>query len=104
MKLESQLHLGYCMGMYASDVGSQLYFESLLFSGLKGFALSFYKSNIFIRRSYSPRYIHLIHYGENHYRQTIEGRILHPLAVLLLYMMRWLNYCYGLKDSDLFSI
>ena len=25
-----------------------------------------------------------MHYGENYYRQTFEGRILHPLEVLLL--------------------
>ena len=33
MTLESQMHLGYCMGIYASDVGSHLYFsQNLLFS------------------------------------------------------------------------
>ena len=38
MKLESQLHLGYCMKIYASDAGSHLYFsQNLLFSGLSGF-------------------------------------------------------------------
>ena len=25
-----------------------------------------------------------MHYGEDHYRQMLEGRILHPLAVLLI--------------------
>ena len=49
------------MGINASDAGSHLYFwQKLLFSGLN-----------------------LILGGEAHYRQTFEGRVLHPLAVLL---------------------
>ena len=42
MKLESQLHLGCCMGMYASDTGYRLYFsQNVLFSGLFYQRLSF---------------------------------------------------------------
>ena len=41
MKLESQLHVGYCMGNYASDAGSHLYFsQNLLFSWLKNLCLA----------------------------------------------------------------
>ena len=32
MKLESQLNLGYCMGIYTSDAGPHLYFLCLALS------------------------------------------------------------------------
>ena len=36
MKIESQLHLGYCMGIYALDAGSRLHLlQNLLFLDLK---------------------------------------------------------------------
>ena len=36
VKLESQLHLGYCMGIHASDAESNIHFlQNLLLSGLR---------------------------------------------------------------------